>query len=127
MPTWYAGEPKKTRSPGCGDDTGVAACRCSSAVRGRETPTWRKTHCVKPEQSNPVDGLVPPYLYGRPWYWAAMARTPPAAGLRLVKSFVASGARSVDRLAVWVSVTRTTGFGAGLGFGLAVAWKPMTP
>ena len=42
MPTWNAGAPKKTRSPGCGLDTGVAAWRWASAVRGRLLPALRE-------------------------------------------------------------------------------------
>src|SRR5690242_11027917 len=91
-------------------------------------PTREKTYWVNPEQSKPVEGLVPPYWYIRPSYWAAIARTPPAAGLRLEKS-----RRVVERL-TWPALRSETGAtvtwwvtGFGLGLGLAVAAKPMTP
>ena len=59
MPTCQAGEPKKTRSPGFGSLTGVAARCWAEAVRGMEMPALPKTYWVKPEQSKP-DGLEPP-------------------------------------------------------------------
>ena len=35
-------------------------------------PAFLYTYCVKPEQSNPVLGLVPPRLYLTPTYFFAM-------------------------------------------------------
>ena len=59
MPTCQTGDPKKTRSPGWGSLTGVAAAYCWDAVRGSEMPAWPKTYWVKPEQSKPA-GEAPP-------------------------------------------------------------------
>ena len=33
---------------------------CCDAVRGKETPACLYDHCTRPEQSKPVDGLLPP-------------------------------------------------------------------
>ena len=59
MPTCHEGEPKKTRSPGCGLDTGVAAACWAVVTRGSDLPALAKTYWVKPEQSKP-EGVDPP-------------------------------------------------------------------
>ena len=126
---WYAGEPKKTRSPGCGSDTGVTNCRCSSAVRGRLMPTGgRRTACSRTVEARlgaraavgVHDALV---LGGFDPEDAA------GGGLRGW-----SGARSTDRLAKACSTRSGAGSGAGAGagagageYGLAVAVKPISP
>src|SRR6476646_4409611 len=130
MPTWWAGLPKKTRSPGCGLLARVAAMRCSSAVRGSEMPILWKTYCVKPEQSKP-DGVVPPQTYGTPAYWAATPRTLVAGE----ETDTDTAGRAVPRLTWGVAARWTgagagagaaTGLGAGLGLG-ATLWKPTAP
>src|SRR5699024_10882589 len=75
MPSWYAGLPKKTRSPGRGLDTRVVASCCAAAVRGRLMPCWAKTYWMYPEQSKPGDGEVPPQVYGVPTKLAAVLST----------------------------------------------------
>jgi hypothetical protein len=49
----------KTRSPGCGWETGVATVACPAAEWGSEMPTWPKTYCVKPEQSKASGPAAP--------------------------------------------------------------------
>src|SRR3954471_7610362 len=69
MPTWCAGEPKKTRSPGrawATEGTAVPACAWSAATRGSCTPSRPYTSWVSPEQSSPAEGSVPPQRYGTP-------------------------------------------------------------
>ena len=53
---------KKTRSPGwsASGATSTPTPACTPAVRGMSTPAAvRKTHCTKPEQSQPA-GEAPP-------------------------------------------------------------------
>ena len=48
--------------PGVASATAVPAFAWSAATRGSETPSRRNTSCVRPEQSRPVAGSVPPHL-----------------------------------------------------------------
>src|SRR5688500_4293636 len=69
---------KKTRSPGraCASDaTGSPAVACWEDTRGRSMPRLPNTSWVKPEQSRPFAGSVPPHRYGTPRYFCASATT----------------------------------------------------
>src|SRR3954451_24212672 len=76
MPTWVAGLWKKTRSPGLASAavTALPACAWSCETRGRLTPNFLYTYCVRPEQSKPL-GLSPPQMYLTPRYFLASAIT----------------------------------------------------
>src|SRR3954465_7471201 len=45
---------------------------CSRDVRGSATPYFANTYFVKPEQSNPWFGVLPPQTYGTPIYPCAV-------------------------------------------------------
>ena len=53
-------------------ETVLPAWRCALLVLGMLLPAALYTYRVKPEQSNPVLGLVPPRLYLTPTYFLAM-------------------------------------------------------
>src|SRR3954453_10262665 len=123
-----------TRSPGTAwmREMRVVAARWASEGRGSSMPTWRNTYWTYAEQSKPVTGLVPPYLYARPSYRAAMARTAapnsaePGSPALMLTGAGAMAVRSVERLTRWVaSRTRSTAltFGLTLAFALALAVK----
>jgi hypothetical protein len=52
---------------------------CSREVRGSETPCFAKTYLVKPEQSNPSRGVLPPHTYLTPTYESPARSTRAAA------------------------------------------------
>src|SRR3954468_2209275 len=74
MPTCVAGLWKKTRSPGLASAavTALPACAWSCETRGRLTPNFLYTYCVRPEQAKP-GGLSPPQTYLTPRYFLASA------------------------------------------------------
>src|SRR3954467_11285814 len=69
MPTWCAGVPKNTRSPGWAwatEGTAVPACAWSAATRGSCTPSRPYTSWASPEQSTPAAGAAAPRGRCRP-------------------------------------------------------------
>src|SRR4249919_1735274 len=62
----------------CFAETAVPEFACWYETRGRLIPTFRKTYCTNPEQSNP-DGVDPPQTYGVPWKDCASRTILPAA------------------------------------------------
>src|SRR6476469_6752681 len=59
---------------------------CSREVRGSWMPCFAKTYFVKPEQSKPLSGVLPPHTYGTPTYrsavWSTRAAEAVGAGER---------------------------------------------
>src|SRR6478735_4978222 len=74
------------RSPG---STAVPTF-CSCASRGRPTPASPYAHCVRPLQSRPSPGDVPPQTYGTPCCDSAL-RTASAASLLGATAVLPSG------------------------------------
>src|SRR6478672_5382053 len=73
------GSANNRRSPGSKAPKSRATPRptraCSREVRGSEMPCLAKTYFVKPEQSKPLSGVLPPHTYGMPTYRSAVWRT----------------------------------------------------
>src|SRR3954465_13240266 len=69
---------KKTRSPArasASDATARPLVACCEEVRGRSMPRLPYTSLVKPEQSRPLAGSVPPHRQGTPRYLRASVTT----------------------------------------------------
>src|SRR5882757_5639214 len=66
-PTWWIGDPKNTRSPGCSSlcETWGSELYCASALCDSDTPAAAHAYIVSPEQSN-ESGPDPAYTYGLP-------------------------------------------------------------
>ena len=85
MPTWCAGEPTNTRSPGVSASDASAsgsAIACSPAAVGRPTPKPARSSAksIRPEQSKPPSSRdSPPHTYGQPSWESAAVTTAAAA------------------------------------------------
>src|SRR5680860_1804617 len=76
MPTWWIGEPKKTRSPGRRSSraTGTPTPNRARLAWGSDTPSCAKEYLTRPEQSKPL-GDSPPHTYRTPTYCIATPTT----------------------------------------------------
>src|SRR5256885_11202904 len=73
------GSAKRRMSPGISapKSRGIRwpARACSREVRGSWMPCLANTYRVKPEQSKPLCGVLPPQTYGTPTYLSAVSST----------------------------------------------------
>src|SRR3954462_4969809 len=88
-----SGSAKSRRSPGSSAPKSSATAEptraCSREVRGSWMPCLPNTYLVKPEQSKPLCGVLPPHTYGPPTYLSAVSSTREA-------SAVGAGERGIE-------------------------------